>query len=93
VAEIRLDHIEKRNCFSLELAADLRELVERIDRRDDVLVVIITGAGPSFSAGADTALLTDDDPSGPERLQVHCGFVFGWLREEPMTPPASGSVS
>lgn len=90
VAEVRLDHPEKRNCFSLELAADLRELVERIDRRDDVLAVVVTGAGPSFSAGADTALLTDDDPSGLEQLQADYGFVFDWMREEPI-PVVAGA--
>jgi enoyl-CoA hydratase/carnithine racemase len=90
VAEIRLDHPEKQNCFSLELAADLRELVELVDRRDDVLAVVVTRAGPSFSAGADTTVLTDDDSSGLERLQADYGFVFDWMREEPI-PVVAGA--
>ena len=41
------------NALSAEMAAKLAEELERASARDDVRVVVITGAGAAFSAGAD----------------------------------------
>ena len=41
------------NALSAEMAAQLAEELERASARDDVRVVVITGAGAAFSAGAD----------------------------------------
>lgn len=53
VATITLNRPEKLNAFSGGMAARLYELFDEYDRNDDVRVIVVTGAGRAFSAGAD----------------------------------------
>lgn len=57
VARVTMDRAEKRNALSAALVADLREALGRARADGDVRVVILTGAGRAFSAGADLAAL------------------------------------
>ena len=41
------------NALSAEMADEIAALVEQATTRDDVRVVVVTGTGPAFSAGAD----------------------------------------
>lgn len=68
IAEIRLEHPEKRNAFSLELGEDFAELIDVVRKRDDVHVILVTAEGPVFSAGADVDVLTEGTPEERERL-------------------------
>jgi enoyl-CoA hydratase/carnithine racemase len=68
VAEIRLQHPEKRNSFSLELSEDFSEHLTTVQARDDVSVILITAEGPVFSGGADTAVLTEGTDAERDRL-------------------------
>ena len=53
VALMRLNRPEKHNAFSPELIDALASAADSLAADDAVRVVILTGAGPSFSAGAD----------------------------------------
>jgi enoyl-CoA hydratase/carnithine racemase len=53
VAILTLDRPEKLNALSSELFADLDSLLTRLADDPDVRVVVLTGAGRAFSAGAD----------------------------------------
>ncbi|HYL57463.1 MAG TPA: enoyl-CoA hydratase-related protein, partial [Candidatus Acidoferrales bacterium] len=53
VATITLNRPEKLNAFSGNMAARLYESFDEFDRNDDVRVIVVTGAGRAFSAGAD----------------------------------------
>jgi methylglutaconyl-CoA hydratase len=53
VATLTLNRPEVHNAFDAALVARLTELLIEIKSRDDVRVVVLTGAGRSFSAGAD----------------------------------------
>lgn len=55
VATVTLNRPEKRNALSKELRIELREVAEELDGRDDLTCVLVTGAGPVFSAGADVS--------------------------------------
>lgn len=57
VCELVLDNPERHNALSLALLADLDEQLT-VARQENVRVVIISGAGSTFSAGADLADLT-----------------------------------
>ncbi len=53
VATVTLNRPERRNALSKELRVELRQVAEELDSRDDLTCVLLTGAGPVFSAGAD----------------------------------------
>jgi enoyl-CoA hydratase/carnithine racemase len=60
VATVTLNRPEARNALSSELVATLRRLVGEADGRDDVDVLILTGADPAFCAGLDLKELGRD---------------------------------
>jgi trans-feruloyl-CoA hydratase/vanillin synthase len=53
VATITLNRPEKRNAMSLAMTREMPHVLEELRYRDDVRVLVITGAGDSFCAGAD----------------------------------------
>jgi enoyl-CoA hydratase/carnithine racemase len=54
VGTITLDRPERLNALTLESYADLRDLLGELEHRDDVSVVVITGAGDrGFCSGGD----------------------------------------
>ncbi len=65
VALVTLNRPEARNALSSELIGTLTRLVGEADARDDVQVLILTGADPAFCAGLDLKELGHD--GGPLR--------------------------
>lgn len=53
VAVIRVDRPERLNCFDYPTLVELKELVATVRREPDIRVVLFTGTGKAFSAGAD----------------------------------------
>jgi len=53
VAELRLNRPDHRNALSTALLTELRDHLAAIQADPSVRVVLLTGAGPAFSAGAD----------------------------------------
>jgi enoyl-CoA hydratase len=53
IAQITLNRPEKRNAQNMRLIAELDEAFKEAERDPDVRVVILRGAGSSFSAGHD----------------------------------------
>lgn len=53
LATITLNRPEARNALSSEVLRLLPQLMQAADRRDDVDVIILTGADPAFCAGLD----------------------------------------
>jgi enoyl-CoA hydratase len=53
IARITLNRPEKRNALSYGLRNELTDALRRAERDDDVSVVLIEGAGPSFCSGYD----------------------------------------
>jgi enoyl-CoA hydratase len=65
VATITLNRPEVRNAINGELGAALARAVGDAESRDDVDVMVLTGADPAFCAGADlTEISADRDPAG-----------------------------
>jgi methylglutaconyl-CoA hydratase len=57
VTRITLNRPEKRNALNDELIAGLKDALHRAHKSEDVRVVILTGAGSDFCAGADLTAL------------------------------------
>ncbi len=53
IATITLDRPERMNAFTPTMQAEMIDAFDRIDADDDVRVVIVTGRGRAFCAGAD----------------------------------------
>jgi enoyl-CoA hydratase len=62
VARITLNRPEKRNAQNLRMLRELSSAVARADADADVRVIVLSGAGPCFSAGHDLA----ENASDPE---------------------------
>jgi enoyl-CoA hydratase/carnithine racemase len=58
IATITLNRPDKRNALSLAVMEELTAVLRDIGRRHDIAVVILTGAGPAFSAGHDLSEMT-----------------------------------
>ena len=53
IATLTMNRPKKRNAFDVPMLREMLEATEEIDRNDSIRVAILTGAGRSFSAGAD----------------------------------------
>jgi enoyl-CoA hydratase/carnithine racemase len=53
VGVLQLHRPERRNAWTVRMAAELHDALTAIDTEPDVRVLIITGAGDTFSVGAD----------------------------------------
>ena len=57
VALVTVDRPERHNAWGGRMAVEYRWALHHAHTDPDVRVVVVTGAGPDFSVGADTALL------------------------------------
>jgi 2-(1,2-epoxy-1,2-dihydrophenyl)acetyl-CoA isomerase len=53
VARLRLNRPERLNAFNLQMHAEIREVLDRIESDTSLRVLLITGAGRGFCAGQD----------------------------------------
>jgi len=53
IAWLRFNRPEKRNCMSPSLNRQMKKVLEEIEFRDDVRVLVLTGEGVAWSAGMD----------------------------------------
>ena len=66
VARMTFDRPEVLNAGNAQFAADLGRAVAAIDARDDVLVVVMTGAGRAFQTGVDLKALAAGELTQPD---------------------------
>lgn len=64
VRTIRFDRPEKRNAVTTAMYAELADVLEASARRDDLAVVVLTGAGETFTAGNDLPDMMANSPVG-----------------------------
>lgn len=69
IAILTLNRPEKLNAVTEELEAELERALDELERREDVRVVILTGAGKAFSAGQDVNVLCTDPAATRRELQ------------------------
>jgi len=64
VGIVTLNRPERLNAITWDLAADLVELFRDLRQRDDVRVILLTGAGRGFCSGGDAEWLSGDADRG-----------------------------
>ncbi len=69
IAWVVLNRPEKRNAMSPELNREMVEVLELLDAVDECGVVVLTGAGDSFSAGMDLKEYFREVDAAPEHVQ------------------------
>jgi len=69
IATITFNRPERRNFLNLEVLGELEELVFRVREDRSVRVMILTGTGPAFCAGADMSNLKNVSDPG-ERIKI-----------------------
>jgi enoyl-CoA hydratase/carnithine racemase len=66
VSRLVIDRVDKRNALTREMWEALPGLLEPLALDPAVKVLVVSGAGPTFSAGADISeLVTGADPTDP----------------------------
>lgn len=73
IAWVTMNRPEKRNAINIELAREMVEVVNALEVDDRCSVLVLTGAGDSFSAGMDLKgyFQATDDVSYIERMRVY----------------------
>lgn len=64
IATITLNRPEKLNAWTMRMEAEYRHAMAGAEQRDDVRVIVVTGAGRGFCAGADMSLLSSIQGGG-----------------------------
>jgi enoyl-CoA hydratase len=86
VAVITINRPEARNAVNGAVARGLAAALDELDASSDVRVLILTGAGGTFSAGMDLkGFLSGDTPTVP-------GRGFGGIAEKPPVKPIIAAV-
>ena len=72
VLTVTLSRPDQLNAFNATMLGELLDVVDRVDGDDEVRVVIVTGAGRGFCAGADlsergSSFRHDDDREDQHR--------------------------
>jgi trans-feruloyl-CoA hydratase/vanillin synthase len=69
IAWVELNRPEKRNAMSPTLNVEMIDILETLDGDDDCGVLVLTGAGESWSAGMDLKEYFREVDGGPEHVQ------------------------
>jgi enoyl-CoA hydratase/carnithine racemase len=77
IATITFNRPERRNCLTREVLLELEQLLLRVGDDDDTRVLILTGSGSAFSAGADISGGKNLEDS-TERMRASHGTLSGF---------------
>ena len=91
VGILTIDRQEALNALNSQVLTDLDAAIDQVAADDEVYVVILTGAGRSFVAGADIGEMRGLSSSEGKRFGVHGGSVF--LKLENMPKPVIAAVN
>jgi feruloyl-CoA hydratase/lyase len=69
IAWVALNRLEKRNAMNPKLNAEMLDVLETLDADTDAGVVVLTGAGESFSAGMDLKEYFREVDGAPDHVQ------------------------
>ena len=91
VAVLTIDRQEALNALNSQVLCDLDEAITKVEQDESVRVVILTGAGRSFVAGADIGEMKGFSAIDAKKFGVHGGSIF--LRLENLSKPVIAAVN
>ncbi len=98
VLTVTMNRPDKRNAWSGDMIHGMAEVWDQVDEADDVRVVILTGAGGNFCAGADLTAMSGsrskgegDDGFADKVAGANLAFR-GMLRSKKLTKPLIAAV-
>ena len=73
IGVLRINRPDKLNALTAEMIDELADLCRKIERREDIGVLILTGVGKAFCAGGDITAWSDEPPADFGRHWVRDG--------------------
>lgn len=74
IGRIRLNRPERYNALNRTMIREIVEVMEQFDQDETVAVIVLSGEGKSFSAGADIDEMVDATPISMELLDPFAGW-------------------
>lgn len=91
VGIVTIDRQEALNALNSQVLTDLEEVLDKVETNDEIYVVVLTGAGRSFVAGADIAEMKELNAVQAKAFGDHGNNVF--LRIENLSKPIIAAVN
>src|SRR5579864_5756673 len=81
IAWVRFNRPEKRNCMSPTLNREMMEVLNELEFRDDVGVLVLSGEGDAWSAGMDLKeYFRETEAKGQGAVRQVQREAYGWWR-------------
>jgi feruloyl-CoA hydratase/lyase len=81
IAWVSFNRPEKRNCMSPKLNRQMLRVLDELEHRDDVGVLVLTGEGTSWSAGMDLKeYFRENEHQGLGAVRKAQSEAYGWWR-------------
>lgn len=92
IAVIELNRARQLNSLNRKMVNEIVVAMEEFDRDENVRVIVLTGKGRSFSAGADIDEMMDDNPVSLEQLNQFADWDRFALIKKPILGALKGFV-
>ena len=81
IAWVRFNRPDKRNCMNPALNQRMREVLDELEFRDDVGVLVLSGEGTAWSAGMDLKeYFRETEANGLGAIRKAQSEAYGWWR-------------
>lgn len=81
IAWVRFNRPEKRNCMSPTLNQEMTDILDELEHRDDIGVVVLSGEGTAWSAGMDLQeYFRNTETLGLKGVRKAQREAYGWWR-------------
>ena len=91
VGIMTIDRQEALNALNSQVLTDLNAAIDQAENDGEIYVVVLTGAGRSFVAGADIGEMKEFSSIDGKKFGVHGGEVF--LKLENMSKPVIAAIN
>lgn len=79
IAWVRFNRPEKRNCMSPKLNRQMKKVIEEVEFRDDVRVLVLAGEGEAWTAGMDLKeYFRETEAEGLGAIRRAQREAYGW---------------